>query len=589
MARHANEVDTRGESIEIPIQGRKGGEISLHRLARSFTLATEDRASHDAGHRLVMKNPPSIFNDVLGPVMRGPSSSHSAAANRIGRIARALVQEPVAAIIANYDPNGSLVTTHKDQGTDLGLYSGILGWEPDDERLPTYAEVLVTEEIGTVINYLSYEAPHPNFYRLELVGKSGVSYHLDAISTGGGMIALQAIDGVPFNGQGDFYSLVFWLESEPDPESYLSSDLARQAEAIVWLEGGLLRFDLRSVPSANDAESLGRTLGAKRTRILPAVLPILSRRGLEVPFIRCGEMLVHPEFGERPLWESAAAYEAARGGITTNEVLAKMKTLAKIMAGAISTGLAGTEYHDRILPAQSPGLMKAEAEGRLVPADINNRIIRYVSAIMEVKSSMGVIVAAPTAGSCGAMPGAVLAIVDAMAKSEEERAQALLVAGLIGVFIAHDATFAAEEGGCMAECGSGSAMAAAAIVHLAGGTTTQQLAAASIALQNCFGMICDPIANRVEAPCLGKNIMAATNALSCANMALGGYDPLVPFDEVVVAMNKVAHQIPRELRCTNLGGLSITPTADRIAKRLSGDSCGCKTSCTTKKVSVIAP
>ena len=172
------------------------------------------------------------------------------------------------------------------------------------------------------------------------------------------------------------------------------------------------------------------------------------------------------------------------------------------------------------------------------------------------------------------MPGAVLALCDAMGVNEDERARALLVAGLIGVFIARDSTFAAEEGGCMAECGSGSAMAAAAMVHLAGGTTDRQLAAASIALQNCFGMVCDPIANRVEAPCLGKNIMAASNALSCSNMALAGYEHLIPFDEVVIAMSKVAHQIPRELRCTNLGGLSITPTADRIAQRLAG-GCGC--------------
>jgi len=204
---------------------------------------------------------------------------------------------------------------------------------------------------------------------------------------------------------------------------------------------------------------------------------------------------------------------------------------------------------------------------------------------MEMKSSMGIIVAAPTAGSCGAMPGAVLAIADAVGADEEDRARALLVAGLIGVFIARDATFAAEEGGCMAECGSGSAMAAAAIVHLAGGSKEHQLAAASSALQNCFGMVCDPIANRVEAPCLGKNVMAASNALSCANMALAGYQHLIPFDEVVLAMNKVAHQIPRELRCTNLGGLSITPTAGNIAKNLEmralglAPSSGCQSSC----------
>jgi L-serine dehydratase len=252
-----------------------------------------------------------------------------------------------------------------------------------------------------------------------------------------------------------------------------------------------------------------------------------------------------------------------------------MDDLVSVFEAAVKTGLAGTDYADRVLPAQSPGFQRAEESGTLVPANINNQIIRYVSAIMEVKSSMGVIVAAPTAGSCGAMPGAVLAVGHAMGKDRREIAEALFAAGLIGVFIARDATFAAEEGGCMAETGSGASMAAAAIVQMAGGNQAQQLAAASMALQNAFGLVCDPVANRVEAPCLGKNIMAATNALSCANMALAGYDPLIPMDEVVQSMNEVAHQMPRELRCTNLGGLAITPTSKKIAERLkSGSACG---------------
>ncbi len=534
-----------------------------------------------------MSLPPSLFNDVLGPVMRGPSSSHSAAANRMGRLARDLVGERVSKLISNYDPNGSLVTTHKDQGTDLGLYSGILGWEPDDARLPTYPEALEQAGIEVVVNYVSYDAPHPNFYRLELIGESGTSYHFDAISTGGGMIELQAIDGVPLGGVGDLHTTLYWLDHAPAEAEYADSRVATGAENVAWHHGmdgsGLLRFDSRCLPADEEVATLGEALGAKRHRVLHAVLPILSRKNLTVPFTRCGEMQRHPEFSDRPLWESAACYEAARGGISTDEVLERMKVLARIMADAVSDGLKGTEYADRILPAQSPGFTKAESEGRLIPADINNRIIRYVSALMEMKSSMGIIVAAPTAGSCGAMPGAVLAVADALGVDEDERARALLVAGLIGVFITRDASFAAEEGGCMAECGSGSSMAAAAIVHLAGGSTEHQLGAASMALQNCFGLVCDPIANRVEAPCLGKNVMAASNALSCANMALSGYQHLIPFDEVVVAMNKVAHQIPRELRCTNLGGLSITPTADKIAQRLAagaaggqdGAGCGC--------------
>jgi L-serine dehydratase len=140
----------------------------------------------------------------------------------------------------------------------------------------------------------------------------------------------------------------------------------------------------------------------------------------------------------------------------------------------------------------------------------------------------------------------------------------MLAAAMIGVFIAAHATFAAEVGGCMAETGAGAGMAAAGIVTLAGGTLTQSIGAASLALQNSLGLICDPIGNRVEAPCLGRNVMAATNAVSCANMALADYNHLIPLDEVIETMKSVGDQIHHTLRCTNLGGLSVTRTAKEI-------------------------
>jgi L-serine dehydratase len=181
---------------------------------------------------------------------------------------------------------------------------------------------------------------------------------------------------------------------------------------------------------------------------------------------------------------------------------------------------------------------------------------------------MGVIVAAPTAGSCGGLPGTVLGAAEAMGRSENEIAEAMLAAGLIGIFISIFSTFAAEVAGCQAECGAGSGMAAAAIVTLMGGTTENAVAAASMALQNSLGMICDPVASRVEVPCLGKNVMAASNAVSCANMALAGYDPVIPLDEVIHTMDAVGKRIPCELRCTALGGLSVTETSKQIEKKL---------------------
>jgi L-serine dehydratase len=157
-----------------------------------------------------------------------------------------------------------------------------------------------------------------------------------------------------------------------------------------------------------------------------------------------------------------------------------------------------------------------------------------------------------------------------MGLADVDVARAMLGAGLIGVFIAGQATFAAEVAGCQAECGAGSAMAAAALVNLAGGSAQQAVDAASMALQNTLGMICDPVATRVEVPCLGKNVLAAANALACANMALAGFDAVIPLDEVIQAMAAVGSVLPPELRCTALGGLSVTPAARAVERRLRG-------------------
>ncbi|MFP6677656.1 MAG: hypothetical protein VB878_21395, partial [Pirellulaceae bacterium] len=328
-----------------------------------------------------MKTPPSIFNDVLGPVMRGPSSSHSAAANRIGRLARQLVDEPIRSLTVTYDPNGSLVTTHRDQGSDMGLYSGILGWTPDDPRLPTFHKALETADIGVDVVYASFDAPHPNFYRLELVGQSGSLYRLDAISTGGGMIELLAIDRCELNLRGDLYHTLFWSDSQPSDELLKGLQTDTTIEFASWHAGpgcGLLNL-ASSSPLADVYcnEKIEPNLSSTRVRQLSPVLPVLSRRDMNIPFETCREMLEVEEGEKLNLWELAARYEAARGGIALPEVMEQMLELTAIMENAVQTGLGGTSYEDRILPAQSPGFLRAENDGRVVPADFTNRIIRY--------------------------------------------------------------------------------------------------------------------------------------------------------------------------------------------------------------------
>lgn len=515
-----------------------------------------------------MNNYPSIFNDVIGPVMRGPSSSHCAASLRIGRLCRDLMEGDIREAYIEYDPNGSLATTHKGQGSDMGLFSGFLGWEAYDERLPDYLQAIDAAGLRVSIEIHPIGATHPNTYQVTL-RNARESHQVIALSTGGGMIQVITIDGAPVNMAGDYYETLIYVTTTERVLPLLQSGVA--ADEIAVRKGDKTFIEIKSNRFPDEAflDELRAHDDVIAIKKLHPVLPVLARKDMTVPFITCEEMLRYNEGKNLALWELAVHYEAQRGNISHDEVFEKMRAIVVIMENAIELGLKGTTYKDRILGPQSVNFKKRLDAGALVEGDVLNHAVMFTSAMMEVKSSMGVIVAAPTAGSCGALPGAVIGTARALKIQQDEVVRAMLAAGIIGVFIAAHATFAAEVGGCMAECGSGSGMAAAGIVTLKKGTLDQSLAAASMTLQASLGMICDMIADRVEAPCLNRNVMAASTAISIANMALSDYDHVIPLDEVVETMKKVGDAIPNTLRCTGLGGLAITKTAKRIEAMLA--------------------
>ncbi len=514
----------------------------------------------------------SIFNDVIGPVMRGPSSSHSAAACRIGLLLRDLIDGDIKDVIVDYDPNGSLMTTHESQGTDMGLYGGLLGWQADDERMLEYRKRVEESGINIKVNYIGYDAQHPNTYRLTV--SNNIHRHtMTAISTGGGMIEVKEIDGASVEINGDFHELLIYGNGRRELEQALPAAL--DFDFITYHQQKRCFIEIKSSTafSERDIEHIKSHAGVNFVRYLKPVLPVLSRKNIEVPFIYCDELLELGETEQLQLWELAVRYESMRGNVSSEQVMQKMRDIVRIMDNSIQLGLKGTYYEDRILPCQSVGFRNSMESGNLLNGGLLNTIVMYVSAMMEVKSSLGVIVAAPTAGSCGALPGSLIGAAKVMGKSEDEVVKAMLAAGVVGIFISEHSSFSAEVGGCQAECGAGSSMAAAGLVTLAGGSLRQAITAASLALQNSLGMICDPIANRVEAPCLGRNVMAASNALSCANMALADYDPVVTYDEVVKTMYDVGKSIAHELRCTALGGLSITESSKKVEQRLNQFKC----------------
>ena len=519
------------------------------------------------------KLPSSIFNDVIGPVMRGPSSSHVAGASRIADIVRQSLNKDVKEVVVDFDVNGSLAESHDGHGTDMGFVSGILGMPVTDPNVANYSELAKNAGISIEFRILDYRAEHPNNYRISAKSESGYSHEWEAVSVGGGMIEMQKYDGFEIKMTGDFYEILITArlaeKSTEEIMGILSSYVDGHDFALIDTKNDLALFELKFAekPSLDALEELKKEAFIIDVVYIEPILPTHSRAECRVPFLTSDELLELSKTDRRELWEFALLYESCRGNTSEEEVFQKMSELVTIMENAVETGLRGTDYKDRILGWQSYKIDEGARKKKLVPCDMLNTVIKYITAVMEVKSSMGVIVAAPTAGSCGCLPGTLIGVGRSIGGTKDEITKGMLAAGLIGIFIAESATFAAEVAGCQVECGAGSAMAAAGVAQMAGGTVEECINAASIALQNVTGLACDPVANRVEVPCLGKNIMGGSNAISSANMALAGYDKVIPLDQTIKAMYDIGLKLPLELRCT-FGGLGKTEASLQIRKRL---------------------
>lgn len=198
-----------------------------------------------------------------------------------------------------------------------------------------------------------------------------------------------------------------------------------------------------------------------------------------------------------------------------------------------------------------------------------NNIMTMALSCCEVNASMGRICAAPTAGSCGILPAVLIETARKLDSTRKEVLNALLVASGFGAIFISNATVSGAEGGCQAECGVAAAIAAAAAVYLYGGTPKMCANAVGIALMNCMGLICDPVAGLVQLPCSFRNAGQAANAVCAADLALAGQTTVIPVDEIIEAMYKVGKKLPIELKETSLGGLATTPTAKKLEKKVN--------------------
>ncbi len=510
------------------------------------------------------KYPASIFNDVIGPVMRGPSSSHVAAAHRIGSLVRQSLTGSPVRVIVDFDVRGSLAATHKGHGTDFGFAGGLLGIPLTDPHVADACGIAARAGVDIRFRILDYGAAHPSHYRIEAQDDRGTLRRWDAVSTGGGMMEMLRLDGFAVSITGDFYEVLAFVSDE-SARGRVRSMLGGE---IVSEDGPLLQVRLESPPDSGALEAVRCFPGAGDVIVLEPVLPTRSSLACRVPFTTARGLARYATENGRSLSGCALAYESARGGMPEEAMRGKMAELVGIMREGVRRGLQGTVHADRILGPQASGYVRSSRQGALAPLGALDTVIPYITALMEAKSAMEVIVAAPTVGACGCLPGTILGFADAAGLGEEAVIRGMLAAGAVGVLIAEGATFSAEIAGCQAECGAGSSMAAAGVAEMLGGGVETCLDAAAIAMQNITGLACDPVADRTEVPCLGKNIMGGSNALASANMAMAGYDKVIPLDETIGAMARAGALMPPQLRCT-LGGLGDTPTAHNLCKQLN--------------------
>ena len=254
------------------------------------------------------------------------------------------------------------------------------------------------------------------------------------------------------------------------------------------------------------------------------------------------------------------AQEVEQVGRPRDVVLQQMAGSFQVMKAGAQSGILGVTSHSGMTGGDARKLDAYIQSGHCLTDHTFLRALNYAIAINEVNASMGLICASPTAGSCGTLPGVMLAAQEKLDASDEAIVRCLFTAGAIGYVIANNAFISGAAGGCQAEVGVASAMAAAAVTQLAGGSPAQSAHAMAMALKNMLGLTCDPLAGLVEVPCIKRNAAGAANALAAAEMALAGIESRVPWDEVIEAMYRIGQGMPQNVRETAQGGLAATQT-----------------------------
>jgi L-serine dehydratase len=526
---------------------------------------------------------PSIFNDIIGPVMIGPSSSHTCGPARIGFLARQLLHHNLKKATVEFARDGAYINMYRGQRSNYGFTSGLLGYRPESYSLHNAFTEAKKRNVEILFQEGDFEATVPNLARLTLESDCGEKVTVYSDSTGGGTVKLLNIDGFDVSVVGDCYEILIFTDNNED---FLAAAIDKLNNIFADNEGfatsssgekALINIKRRSNLSPADIAAIKQIGSIEDIKIIEPVLAVLSNKNCNVPFKSGEELLAMSVEEGKEIWELAIDYECARSGWTSDQVIFYMKKMIDIMVSGIHEAMTGNIEMNGIIKPTAGKISEGAKKGHTwIDMGVLNTAVPWSIATMEYSSAMGKVLCAPTGGSAGVIPGAILGIGETLGLSLEEKVKGMLAAAVVGICMAKDYNYSAELYGCQVEPGAASAMAAAGLCYFMGGTVKQSLDAASCALQNILGTICDPVAGLVQVPCISRNAMSTANALVCANIVINGFDPCIPLDESAETMFRVGKQLPPELRCTCMGGLCTTPTGIRLAKEKDERNNNCK-------------
>ncbi len=510
----------------------------------------------------------SIFNDVLGPVMRGPSSSHTAGSYRIGRISRSLLGEKPEKVVFTFDPDGSYSQVYTQQGVDLALAAGLMNWNITDDRFKSALTHAEASGIKLTFRISNLTDKHPNAVLIQMTGKNGSILDVEARSVGGGLIEISRVDGWDILMDGKSYD--YLIEGEGGYEAKLDQilcavpvDLKDRLEnhsRIAVHYQGTVPLPDNLIKKVLDLAGINKIFTSSPVFYMKKGTPL---------FESAAGMIAYAEDQGISLGQAALQYESRLLGLSEQEAVDEMIRRYRIMLDSVKEGLRDKDIDMQLLEPMAHVVWSESQQGHLPVGGLHSRAAARALAALHVSNSMGVVCAAPTGGAAGVIPGLIVTLKEEFDLNEEQTALCLFAAGAVGLIIAMRATFAAEVAGCQVEIGAAGAMGAAAVVEAAGREPGEAAGAAAISLQNTMGSVCDLVQGLCEIPCHTRNAAAASSAMICADLICGGYVNPIPLDETIDAVYSVGCMLPSELRCTSKGGIAVTPSALKLP-RLGG-------------------